>query len=231
MNKYWCSSFFIVDKQSAVVVGDDSINIDYSQFFLLCSRKKTIMGRKEQRDMCVLLVEGVCLFDCAFSCLHRGKTPKMGRLNKNSLPSGGINSDLKPPVAFTLSLLLLLPCFLFRKRVATAQRFFSSLLLTCKQIVMELSLKRVPVSRKSTCSAAFWKKKGKKKLLDWQVGEKKTFWRPITRSTDVARARQIGRVFLLPPDRCCLLFFLLLLLPLFPKNLFTLLLMRERPFQ
>ena len=118
--------FFFVDKQSAVVVGDDSINIDYSQFFLLCSRKKkTIMGRKEQRDMCVLLVEGVCLFDCAFSCLHRGKTPKMGRLNKNSLPSGGINSDLKPPVAFTLSLLLLLllPCFLFRKRVATAQRF------------------------------------------------------------------------------------------------------------
>ena len=134
------------------------------------------MGRKEQRDMCVLLVEGVCLFDCAFSCLHRGKTPKMGRLNKNSLPSGGINSDLKPPVAFTLSLLLLLPCFLFRKRVATAQRFFSSLLLTCKQIVMELSLKGVPVSRKSTCSAAFWKKKGEKKSF-WidRLGKKKLF--------------------------------------------------------
>ena len=138
------------------------------------------MGRKEQRDMCVLLVEGVCLFDCAFSCLHRGKTPKMGRLNKNSLPSGGINSDLKPPVAFTLSLLLLLllPCFLFRKRVATAQRFFSSLLLTCKQIVMELSLKGVPVSRKSTCSAAFWKKKGEKKASGLTGWGKKNFLAP-----------------------------------------------------
>ena len=61
MNKYWCSSFFIVDKQSAVVVGDDSINIDYSQFFLLCSRKKNDHG-PERAAWHVCFVGGGGLF-------------------------------------------------------------------------------------------------------------------------------------------------------------------------